>query len=118
MQRGFQKLVSLFNTLLLHNTLLCLLHYPTLVDCDRFARKTSSPGASLVMKLFDGGDTKRLIADCKAVYETVKHVRPEASRKESSELFIVCRNFKGENVSTEPELIGVSTNESSVTVNS
>ncbi|XP_054284462.1 rRNA methyltransferase 2, mitochondrial-like [Macrosteles quadrilineatus] len=60
----------------------------------RFAEKMSSPGGSLVMKVFDGGESPQLLKDAKQLYEIVSIVRPEASRKESSEKFFVCLKFR------------------------
>lgn len=55
----------------------------------------SSLGGTLVLKVLDGGETNKLKADIKNYYEFVRIVRPQASRSESSELFLVCLNFKG-----------------------
>lgn len=70
------------------------------------------------MKVFDGGDTKRLVTVCKGFYENVRYVRPEASRKESSELFLVCLNYKGDGLTMETELNCDNINKSSQSANS
>ncbi len=48
-------------------------------------------GGDLVMKVFDGPDVQDLKADVEAEFEYVREVRPEASRKESSELYLVAK---------------------------
>uniref|UniRef100_A0A1B6L831 rRNA methyltransferase 2, mitochondrial n=1 Tax=Graphocephala atropunctata TaxID=36148 RepID=A0A1B6L831_9HEMI len=60
-----------------------------------FAKETSACGGTLVMKAFDGSESKQLVSDAKTVYEAVHIVRPLASRKESSEIFFVCLRFRG-----------------------
>ncbi|XP_046663303.1 rRNA methyltransferase 2, mitochondrial isoform X1 [Homalodisca vitripennis] len=60
-----------------------------------FAKETSAQGGSLVMKAFDGSESKQLVTDAKTVYEAVHIMRPQASRKESSEIFFVCLRYKG-----------------------
>lgn len=53
------------------------------------------------MKMFDGSENQNLIKEAKGLYEVVTVVRPEASRKESREKFIVCLKFKNKNLSLE-----------------
>ncbi|WP_254536646.1 23S rRNA (uridine(2552)-2'-O)-methyltransferase [Halomarina litorea] len=48
-------------------------------------------GGDLVMKVFDGPDLQDLKADVEEEFEYVREVRPEASRKESSELYLVAK---------------------------
>lgn len=66
------------------------------------------------MKMLEGGDTKRVVADCKTHYKTVRHVRPEASRKDSSELFIVCLNFKGNTSQVDSESLNETSKDKTV----
>ena len=46
-------------------------------------------------KAFQGGETAALLKLLKANFETVRHVKPKASRAESSELYLVATGFKG-----------------------
>jgi 23S rRNA (uridine2552-2'-O)-methyltransferase len=52
-------------------------------------------GGTLVAKLFDGDMTKELVADLQRVFTAVRLSKPPASRKQSSEIYIVARGFSG-----------------------
>ncbi len=54
-----------------------------------------TPGGSFVAKLFQGGADKYLLDPMKQRFETVRHAKPPASRKESSELYVVATGFRG-----------------------
>ena len=53
------------------------------------AREVLAPGGDLVVKVFDGRDLDDLRADIEDEFEYVRSVRPDASREESSELYLV-----------------------------
>lgn len=61
----------------------------------RFALTTSRPGAAFLCKLWSGGSQGRLEKDLARFYEKVKASKPQSSRKESAELYLVARGFKG-----------------------
>lgn len=61
----------------------------------RFALLVSRIGASVLMKLWQCGDTKRLENDIARFYNNVKVVKPHASRADSTEIFLLGRDFKG-----------------------
>jgi 23S rRNA (uridine2552-2'-O)-methyltransferase len=42
-----------------------------------------------------------MVADLKRNFTTVKHAKPAASRKESSEWYVVAQGFKGEELRAE-----------------
>lgn len=50
---------------------------------------------AFVCKLFQGGAEKDLLNTLKRDFATVRHAKPEASRKESSETYIVAQGYKG-----------------------
>jgi len=52
-------------------------------------------GGTFVTKLFQGGADKHLLDPMKKRFEMVKHAKPPASRKESSELYVVATGFRG-----------------------
>lgn len=54
-----------------------------------------SPGGSLVIKVFQGGDEGRLVVVLKNDFTDVKMFKPKASRKESFEVFIIAQRKKG-----------------------
>jgi 23S rRNA (uridine2552-2'-O)-methyltransferase len=60
-----------------------------------FAAGLLSPGGSFVAKVFQGGSEKEMLIPMKKQFMTVKHAKPPASRKESSELYVVAQGFKG-----------------------
>ena len=53
------------------------------------------PGGNLVIKVFQGEDLPAVIHDVKMAFHPVKIHKPEASRKESWEQFIVAKGYKG-----------------------
>lgn len=52
------------------------------------------PSGIFVTKLFDGDETGDLLIKLKMLFEHVTIMKPEASRADSSEMYIICRNFK------------------------
>jgi 23S rRNA (uridine2552-2'-O)-methyltransferase len=60
-----------------------------------FAFQVLPPGGALVCKAFQGGETKALLSRLKAGFSAVRHVKPKASRTESSELYLLATGFKG-----------------------
>jgi 23S rRNA (uridine2552-2'-O)-methyltransferase len=53
------------------------------------------PGGSFMAKAFQGGETSQIIADLKKHFTEVQHMKPKASRADSSEVFLVATGFKG-----------------------
>jgi 23S rRNA (uridine2552-2'-O)-methyltransferase len=60
-----------------------------------FALDVLAPGGAFVAKVFQGGSERDLLERLKASFRTVKHVKPPASRAESSELYVVAQDFRG-----------------------
>jgi 23S rRNA (uridine2552-2'-O)-methyltransferase len=60
-----------------------------------FAREILKPGGAYVAKVLAGGADNQLVAELKRSFSTVKHVKPPASRKDSSEWYVVAQGFKG-----------------------
>ena len=60
-----------------------------------FAMEVLKPGGSFVAKAFQGGATASLLAGLKPAFTRVLHVKPKASRVDSSEVFLVAMGFKG-----------------------
>ena len=61
-----------------------------------FALEVLSEGGSFVAKVFQGGSEKDMLTPMKQAFATVKHAKPPASRKESSELYVVAQGFRPE----------------------
>ncbi|CAL1542235.1 unnamed protein product [Lymnaea stagnalis] len=60
----------------------------------QFSLSALSPGGTMVCKLWAGGDQSRLEAAMRTVFEQVKVMKPEASRDDSSEIFLLGKGFK------------------------
>ena len=60
-----------------------------------FAREVLRPGGAYVAKVLAGGADNELVAELKRHFTTVKHAKPPASRKDSSEWYVVAQGFKG-----------------------
>jgi 23S rRNA (uridine2552-2'-O)-methyltransferase len=54
-----------------------------------------APGGSFVAKVFQGGSEKPILDLLKRNFASVKHAKPPASRRESSELYVVATGFRG-----------------------
>ena len=54
-----------------------------------------APGGAFVAKVFQGGGERSFLDTLKRRFATVKHVKPPASRKDSSELYVVATGFRG-----------------------
>ena len=67
-----------------------------------FAIATLAPGGALVAKVFAGGTDPTLLALLKRHFKTVKHAKPPASRKDSSEWYVVAQGVKGHSIDYEP----------------
>jgi len=60
-----------------------------------FARQVLAPGGAFIAKVLQGGTEATLLADLKRDFATVRHVKPQASRADSSELYVVATGFRG-----------------------
>ncbi|XP_014208015.1 rRNA methyltransferase 2, mitochondrial isoform X2 [Copidosoma floridanum] len=61
----------------------------------KFAITVSRNGATFIVKVWDGNMANELEANIKKYYRNVKIARPDATRDESSEKFILAQGFKG-----------------------
>ena len=60
-----------------------------------FATEVLRPGGAYVAKVLAGGADNQLVAEMKRYFATVKHAKPPASRKDSSEWYVIAQGFKG-----------------------
>jgi 23S rRNA (uridine2552-2'-O)-methyltransferase len=67
-----------------------------------FAKDVLKPGGAYVAKVLAGGTDHQLLAELKKHFTTVKHAKPPASRKDSSEWYVVAQGFKGRPESAAP----------------
>lgn len=67
-----------------------------------FAVQVLRPGGAFVAKVFAGGADSTLVAELKRNFTHVKHAKPPASRKDSSEWYVIAQGFKGRDSAPEP----------------
>lgn len=60
-----------------------------------FATEVLRPGGTYVAKVLAGGADNNLVAELKRHFTSVKHAKPPASRKDSSEWYVIAQGFKG-----------------------
>jgi 23S rRNA (uridine2552-2'-O)-methyltransferase len=60
-----------------------------------FAEDVLKPGGVFLAKVFQGGTESSLLQHMKKLFKKVVHVKPKASRKESSEMYVLAIGFKG-----------------------
>jgi 23S rRNA (uridine2552-2'-O)-methyltransferase len=60
-----------------------------------FAGEVLKPGGAYIAKVLAGGADNNLVAELKRRFTAVKHAKPPASRKGSSEWYVVAQGFKG-----------------------
>ena len=60
-----------------------------------FAIENLSPGGAFVAKVLAGGTDTDLLTLLKKHFTSVKHAKPPASRKDSSEWYVIAQGFKG-----------------------
>ena len=59
-----------------------------------FAIEVLAPGGAFVCKLFQGGATGDLMSALRRDFASLKHAKPDASRKDSSETYLVAQGFR------------------------
>jgi 23S rRNA (uridine2552-2'-O)-methyltransferase len=59
-----------------------------------FAREVLDRAGSFLCKVLQGGTETVLLAELKRDFETVKHVKPPASRTDSAELYLLAKGFR------------------------
>ena len=60
-----------------------------------FAIETLAPGGTYLAKVLAGGTDTELLSLLKSHFRSVKHAKPPASRKGSSEWYVIAQGFKG-----------------------
>lgn len=73
-------------------------HIRTLHLCEvalDFAKDNLAQNGDFLAKVFRGGTEHSLLEDLKKNFKKVYHIKPPASRKESPELYVLARGFKG-----------------------
>jgi len=60
----------------------------------KIASKTLKPGGNFLVKVFHGKDFKDFLLEVKEKFSFTKSTKPKASRKDSSESYVVAKGFK------------------------
>lgn len=60
-----------------------------------FAKQVLKEDGVFIAKVRQGGTEHELLAKIKKDFKTVKHIKPPASRKESSETYLIAQGFRG-----------------------
>lgn len=60
-----------------------------------FAAEVLNPGGTFLAKVFQSGADATLQAELKRNFATVRHVKPAASRQDSSERYVLAMGFRG-----------------------
>ncbi len=61
-----------------------------------FSCEVLKPEGVFIAKVFQGGAQNTLMAQMKKDFKVIKHIKPKASRKESSEQYLVATGFRGQ----------------------
>jgi len=61
------------------------------VNLSKLILKTKS---SLLVKIFSGKDENILIKNAKELFKDIERIKPDSSRKESREMYLLCRDLK------------------------
>jgi 23S rRNA (uridine2552-2'-O)-methyltransferase len=64
-------------------------------DAAAFACDVLKPGGTFVAKVFQSGADATLMTQLKRDFASVKHLKPQASRKDSSERYVLALGFRG-----------------------
>ncbi len=61
-----------------------------------FALQVLAPNGAFICKVLKGGTERELLRRMQQDFTTVKHAKPEASRKDSAESYVVAMGFRGQ----------------------
>ena len=64
------------------------------LDVVNLSRVILKPKSSLLVKIFSGKDENILIKNAKDSFKIIERIKPDSSRKESREMYLLCRDLK------------------------
>ena len=82
-------------------------HMRIMALCDvaaHFATEVLAPGGTFLAKVLRGGTENELLTLLKRHFQTVRHVKPKASRADSAEMYVLAQGFKGRSESDSEEV--------------
>ena len=59
-----------------------------------FALQVLAPGGAFLAKVLQGGTEPELLAKMRKSFKQVRHVKPDASRKDSAEFYVLATGFR------------------------
>jgi 23S rRNA (uridine2552-2'-O)-methyltransferase len=71
-----------------------------------FAHEVLKPGGFFLTKLFQGGESAVIINALKKDFATVRHIKPQSSRADSAELYVLATGFRGGKDTSGPDSSG------------
>ena len=66
----------------------------TALDVVNLSKLILKPKSSLLVKIFSGMDENMLIKNAKNLFKNIERIKPDSSRKESREMYLLCRDLK------------------------
>jgi len=73
----------------------------TLVYCAlKFSMRTLKNGGTFLCKVWDNNDVEKIVNALNSLFSSVKRVKPKACRSDSSELYLLARGFKNNQIKT------------------
>jgi 23S rRNA (uridine2552-2'-O)-methyltransferase len=66
----------------------------TALDVVNLSKLILKPKSSLLVKIFSGMDENILIKNAKNLFKNIERIKPDSSRKESREMYLLCRDLK------------------------
>lgn len=66
-----------------------------------FAIQVLAPGGAFLCKVLQGGTATELLDGMRQNFQVVRHVKPKASRADSSELYVLATGFRGKTAGDE-----------------
>ena len=64
------------------------------LDVVNLSRVILKPKSSLLVKIFSGKDENILIKNAKDSFKSIERIKPDSSRKESREMYLLCSDLK------------------------
>ena len=64
------------------------------LDAINLSKVILKPKSTLLVKIFSGKDEDILIKNAKDFFKSIERIKPDSSRKESREMYLLCRNLK------------------------
>ena len=66
----------------------------TKIEVINLSKVILKPKSTLLVKIFSGKDENILIKNVKDFFKSIERIKPDSSRKESREMYLLCKNLK------------------------